>query len=68
LFLGENEKDLKDFEEWMEIAKRLQLDTRILSATELGKKLNYSEHRWKGAMYTPSDGRAEPFIAVPAGA
>lgn len=66
LFLAENEKDQKDFEEWMEIAKRHQLDTRILSAAELGKKLNYTEHRWKGAMYTPSDGRSEPSIAVPA--
>ena len=66
LFLAENEKDQKDFEEWMEIAKQHQLDTRILSAAELGKKLNYTEHRWKGAMYTPSDGRAEPSIAVPA--
>ena len=66
LFLAENEKNLKEFEEWMEIAKQYQLDTQILSASELGKKLNYTEHRWKGAMYTPSDGRAEPFIAVPA--
>ena len=66
LFLAENEKNLEEFEEWMEIAKQYQLDTQILSTKELGKKLNYTEHRWKGAMYTPSDGRAEPFIAVPA--
>ena len=66
LFLAENEKDQKGFEKWMEIAKRHQLDTRILSAAELGKKLNHTEHRWKCAMYTPSDGRSEPFIAVPA--
>ena len=66
LFLAENEKDQKYFENWMEIAKQHQLDTRILSAAELGKKLNYTEHRWKGAMYTPSDGRSEPSIAVPA--
>ena len=66
LFLAENEKNLKEFEEWMKIAKQYQLDTKILSAAELGKKLNYTEHRWKGAMYTPSDGRSEPFIAVPA--
>ena len=66
LFLAENEKDQKYFENWMEIAKQHQLDTRILSAAELGKKLNYTEHRWKSAMYTPSDGRSEPSIAVPA--
>ncbi|MFT7460505.1 MAG: glycine/D-amino acid oxidase-like deaminating enzyme, partial [Planctomycetota bacterium] len=66
LFLAEDEKDQKDFEEWVEVAKRHELDTKNLSAAELGKKLNYTEHRWKGAMHTASDGRAEPFIAVPA--
>ena len=39
LFLAENEKDQKKFEKWMEVAKRHQLDTRILSAAELGKKI-----------------------------
>ncbi len=66
IFLAEDEKDLVDFEQWMEIAKQHQLDTRLLSAAALGKELGYAEHRWKGAMITPSDGRAEPFIAVPA--
>ncbi len=66
LFLADNEKDEKEFEEWMEIAKQHQLDTQILSPAELGKSLNYSEHPWRGGMYTSSDGRAEPFTAVPA--
>jgi glycine/D-amino acid oxidase-like deaminating enzyme len=66
IFLGENEKDLSEFEEWMEIAKQHQLDTRLLSAAELSSELGYSQDRWKGAMQTPSDARAEPFIAVPA--
>jgi glycine/D-amino acid oxidase-like deaminating enzyme len=65
IFLAEDEKDQIDFENWMEIARRYQLDTRMLSATELGKQLGYSNHRWKSAMHTPSDARAEPFIAVP---
>jgi len=66
IFLGDNEKDLREFEEWMEIAKQHQLDTRLLSAAELGKELGYPQERWKGAMQTSSDARAEPFIAVPA--
>ncbi len=66
LFLADNEKDEKEFEEWMKIAKQHQLDTQILSPAELGKNLNYPGHPWKGGMYTSSDGRAEPFTAVPA--
>ena len=37
IFLAEDEKDLVDFEQWMEIAKQHQLDTRLLSAAALGK-------------------------------
>ncbi len=66
LFLADDEKDQQDFEEWMKIAKKYQLDTCLLSAAELGKKLDHPQHKWKGAMHTASDGRAEPFIAVPA--
>ena len=66
LFLADNEKDEKEFEEWMEVAKQHQLATQILSPAEVGKSLNHSEHPWKAGMYTSSDGRAEPFTAVPA--
>ena len=66
MFLAENEKDQQEFEDWMDIARQYQLDTQILSRKELAKRLDYPQHRWKGAMYTPSDARAEPFTAVPA--
>ena len=41
LFLADNEKDEKEFEEWMEGAKQHQLDTQILSPAEVGKSLNH---------------------------
>ena len=66
IFLAEHEKDLREFEDWMEIAEKYQLDTRLLNATELGQQLKFSGHRWKGALHTPSDCKAEPFQAVPA--
>ncbi len=66
MFLADNEKEEKEFEEWMNIARQHQLDTQILSPKKLGKNLKYSGHPWKGGMYTSSDGRAEPFTAVPA--
>lgn len=66
LFLAENEKEQADFEDWLKIAKDNELDTHLINAAELGNKLDFKDHRWLGAMYTPSDGRAEPFKAVPA--
>ena len=66
LYLAEKEADLARFESWYDIAKQHQLDTRMLSAREAAALVPGIEGRWIGGMVTPSDGRAEPFVAVPA--
>ena len=66
LYLAEKEADLARFESWYDIAKQHQLDTRMLSAREAAALVPGIEGRWIGGMLTPSDGRAEPFVAVPA--
>ena len=42
------------------------LKTRILSGAEVAELVPGSVTRFHGGIYTPDDGRAEPFIAVPA--
>ena len=66
LYLAEKEAELARFETWYDIAKQHQLDTRMLSAREAASLAPGIEGRWTGGMLTPSDGRAEPFVAVPA--
>ena len=66
LYLAEKEADLARFETWYDMAKQHQLDTRMLSAREAAALAPGVEGRWTGGMLTPSDGRAEPFVAVPA--
>ena len=66
LYLAENPAQLARFESWYDIAKQHQLDTRMLSAREASALAPGIEGRWVGGMLTPSDGRAEPFVAVPA--
>ena len=66
LYLAESEADLSRFDSWYEVAKQHQLDTRMLSAREAEALVPGIEGRWIGGMLTPSDGRAEPFVAVPA--
>ncbi len=66
LYLAEREADLARFESWCEIAKQHQLDTRMLSAREAAALVPGIEGQWVGGILTPSDGRAEPFVAVPA--
>ena len=65
-YLAENERQLAKFEEWRDLAREHQLDTRMLSAKEARETVPGVEGRWVGGMLTPSDGRAEPFVAVPA--
>ena len=65
-YLAEDERQLAKFEEWRDLAGEHQLDTRMLSPDEVRETVPGIEGRWVGGMLTPSDGRAEPFVAVPA--
>jgi glycine/D-amino acid oxidase-like deaminating enzyme len=66
LYLANAEKELAGFEDWLAIAKAHQLDTRLLSEAEVSAMLPGSQMRWSSGMWTPSDARAEPWLAVPA--
>ena len=66
LYLAEDERQLARFEAWCGIAKQHQLDTRMLSGAEAREAASGIEGEWIGGMVTPGDGRAEPFVAVPA--
>lgn len=65
-YLASSDKDMAGFESWLEHARQHQLDSRILSAAETAEHLGQEERTWKGALFTPSDGRAEPAVAAPA--
>ena len=64
--LSDNEKELADLESWVDVAKQYGLDTRVVSSNESSNLIDASGPDWLGGIYTPSDGRAEPFKAVPA--
>ena len=66
LYLAENDADLADYERWLGFAREYQLDTRLLSPDEVDEQIGGEGRRWKGGLFTPSDGRAEPGKAVPA--
>lgn len=69
LYLASSEAQLAEREKWLDIAKEAQLDTRLLSASDVSALIDQGGaggHKWAGATYTPSDARAEPWEAVPA--
>ena len=65
-YLPETDADLARCEDWLEHARLHQLDSRMLSSKETDQLLGLSGRRFKGALHTPSDARAEPGRAVPA--
>ncbi len=70
-YLASNEQKLARHENWLEIARDHQLDTRMLSKRDVEDLIDRSgagggAHQWIGGSYTPSDGRAEPWQAIPA--
>ncbi|MBV9018600.1 MAG: FAD-binding oxidoreductase [Alphaproteobacteria bacterium] len=66
MYLGETAEDLGRMESWLEHAREYQLDTRLIDGDEAGRLLPGLAKRWAGALYTPSDGKAEPQMAAPA--
>lgn len=66
LYLADTDEKLHKFEEWFELARQHQLSTRMLSAEEIAKQYPDISGDWVGGMVTETDGRAEPFVAVPA--
>jgi glycine/D-amino acid oxidase-like deaminating enzyme len=63
--LVDNDKELADLESWLEVAKAYDLDTRAVGRDEARQLSGASDNRWLGGIATASDGRAEPFTAVP---
>jgi glycine/D-amino acid oxidase-like deaminating enzyme len=66
LSLCKTDADMRKAREFEEEAKLWQLDTKILLPEELPQYVPGLAGEWKGAMFTASDGRAEPALAVPA--
>ncbi|WP_108125699.1 NAD(P)/FAD-dependent oxidoreductase [Saccharospirillum mangrovi] len=66
LYLADSEKELAQFEHWHGEAVERGLDTHLLSPAQLNEKLPEHRTRWFGGLFTPGDGRAEPWQAVPA--
>jgi glycine/D-amino acid oxidase-like deaminating enzyme len=66
LYLCETEQQLAARSAWFEAnAKPAGLSSRMIGAAEANALQPGCTRPWKGALYTPDDARAEPFVAVP---
>lgn len=66
LFMARKREELDAYAAWIESARSFDLDTRLIEGRELEEQVPGRTGRWAGALYTASDGRAEPHKAAPA--
>ena len=64
-YLARTTKEMTGFADWLSEAKPLGVTSRLLDAAETQSLLGAKISPWVGALHTPSDMKAEPWVAVP---
>jgi glycine/D-amino acid oxidase-like deaminating enzyme len=65
-YVYDTQRDVDASEAWLESARSYQLGARRLNEAEIDTLLPGSARKWRSALFTASDGRAEPALAAPA--
>lgn len=65
-YFARTARDVADFDRFLALAEQYRLDTRLLDGDETARMFPGMSRRFAGALVTPSDMRAEPWLAVPA--
>jgi glycine/D-amino acid oxidase-like deaminating enzyme len=66
-YVASSERELDKYDQWRKNnAAPYGIDSKLLNSKAVGELLPGCTQSWTGALYTASDCRAEPFIAVPA--
>lgn len=66
LYCTKDQADIDRWEKWGKQAREKGFHSEILSASEIKSRAPVSKSAWKGGVWSPTDGRAEPSMAVPA--
>lgn len=64
-YLARSDNEMAPLLKWMEHARAHDLDTRVIGRDEIAALMPGTASVWLGGIYTASDARAEPWIAVP---
>jgi glycine/D-amino acid oxidase-like deaminating enzyme len=65
MYLAKTDRELDGFEAWLPHAQANGVDSRMMARCEIAPMLAGAKDVWCGALFTPSDARAEPWVAVP---
>lgn len=65
-YVASSDKDIAEFEAFMKLAKSAGLSTRLFDQKGTAALFPKISASWKAALWTDTDMRAEPYLAVPA--
>ncbi|WP_427023584.1 NAD(P)/FAD-dependent oxidoreductase [Aureimonas ureilytica] len=64
-YLSQNEAELEGWAKWRDFARTVGVTTHMLSPAEATERGQATGRAWKGGVFSPSDGTADPSRAVP---
>jgi glycine/D-amino acid oxidase-like deaminating enzyme len=65
-YVSNDEEELATWASWREFAKTVGVTTHMLSAQEATRRAAFTSQSWRGGVFSPSDGIANPGLAAPA--
>ena len=68
LYLSQDENELAGWAKWRDFARTVGVTTHMLSAEEASERGQATGRTWKGGVFSPTDGTADPSKAVPVAA
>ncbi len=68
LYLSDSEAELAGWARWGDFARSVGVDTRMLNGAEASARAAFTGRAWRGGVFSPSDGIADPGLAAPAAA
>jgi glycine/D-amino acid oxidase-like deaminating enzyme len=66
LYLTDDEAQIEQWVKWRDFAKTVGVTSQVLSSREAGERGKATGRAWKGGVFSPTDGTADPSKAVPA--
>lgn len=66
LYLSNDEDELARWTKWRDFARTAGVTTHMLSSREASERGRLTGRTWKGGVFSPSDGTADPAKAAPA--
>ena len=66
LYLSNDDEELATWSRWRDFARTVGVTTHMLSAAEANERARWTGKAWKGGVFSPSDGTADPASAAPA--